>query len=92
MKQLQRFNIRALTLIGLATGAMVLSATARAQTYDPRYPVCLRAYGGQGGYTDCSYVSLTQCNATASGRGAECVINPFFSHPYERRLGRRSVR
>jgi hypothetical protein len=50
---------------------------AAAQTYDPAYPVCLRVYG-PATYYECRYTSLPQCNASASGRSAQCVINPYF--------------
>ena len=53
---------------------------ARAQTYDPNYPVCIQVVQGFGGtYIDCSFTSIAQCAATASGRGATCLINPFFA-------------
>src|SRR6516165_3199770 len=48
-----------------------------AQTYDPNHPVCLRVYAPEGGYIDCSFTSMPQCNATASGRGAQCYLNPY---------------
>ena len=61
----------------------VLSAPAHAQTYDPRYPVCIEVFGGRfgGNYIDCSYTSLAQCRATASGRAAMCSINPYYAAP-----------
>jgi hypothetical protein len=61
-------------------GMILLAAPARAQTYDPNYPVCLQTYGIDGGYIDCSYTSLAQCAATASGRAAQCLNNPFFGY------------
>ncbi|WP_354133732.1 DUF3551 domain-containing protein [Bradyrhizobium sp. S3.9.1] len=59
----------------LAIG-MVSTGPAAAQTYDPAYPVCLHVYCAGANYYDCSYTSLPQCNASASGRAAECAINP----------------
>ena len=56
-----------------------LPAPARAQTYDPNYPVCLHVYGPID-YYDCSYTSLPQCAASASGRAAQCVVNPYFAN------------
>jgi hypothetical protein len=51
---------------------------AAAQTYDPAYPVCLHVYERMGAhYYDCSYTTLPQCNASASGRSAVFVINPY---------------
>ena len=60
-------------LISLAVGGM-----AQAQTYDPDYPVCLHTYGPNG-YINCRYNSLQHCRFNASGRSAECEVNPFFN-------------
>jgi hypothetical protein len=70
--------MRILALTILAAATMFASAPARAQTYDPNYPVCLHVYG-RVGYIDCGYYSLAQCNVTASGRSAMCEINPYFA-------------
>ena len=60
--------------------AMVWSATpVKAQTYDPRYPVCLQTYGIGGGSIGCDYSSLAQCAQSAAGRGAQCFTNPYFA-------------
>jgi uncharacterized protein DUF3551 len=63
----------------LAVAAGLMTAPARAQTYDPRYPVCLQVADDNGGYIECAYSSIPQCNASASGRAAECMINPFYA-------------
>ena len=66
----------------IVMGAAVLAATsASAQTYDPKYPVCMRVteWGG-GPYIDCSFTSLPQCDASASGRPAQCIVNPYFAY------------
>ena len=68
--------MRILALAILAITAV--SAAARAQTYDPNYPVCLQVYG-RANYIECRYTSLPQCAASASGRAAQCVINPYFA-------------
>jgi Protein of unknown function (DUF3551) len=69
----------------LLVGGFVLSAAPTyAQTYDPRYPVCLKVYsgssGGGGEYNDCTYMSLAQCAASASGRAATCLVNPLYAY------------
>jgi Protein of unknown function (DUF3551) len=55
---------------------------AQAQTYDPNYPVCLQIY--QGGiadfYFECMYRTMAQCAASASGRAAQCVVNPYYGY------------
>lgn len=63
-------------------GAMIAAAPAPAQTFDPSYPVCMHVYsganGGGGEWYDCSFSSLPQCRATASGRSASCDLNPYY--------------
>jgi Protein of unknown function (DUF3551) len=62
----------------LAIAAILAVVPARGQTYDPAYPVCLQTYGIDGGVIECGYTSLAQCNASASGRAAQCIANPYF--------------
>jgi hypothetical protein len=61
--------------IALAAGIVVaaLSAAAPAQARD--YPYCLTSpgYGYPG---QCDYANYAQCRAAASGRLADCVLNP----------------
>lgn len=74
-----------LTLTAIAT--LFAAADASAQTYDPHYPVCMHVYTGGGGgfgagggsYFDCSFTSLPQCRATASGLAASCDVNPYYA-------------
>lgn len=74
-----------LTLTAIVT--LFVAADAGAQTYDPKYPVCMHVYtgggggfgGGGGSYFDCSFTSLEQCRATASGRAASCDVNPYYA-------------
>ena len=71
--------MRILALAIFAIGTMSVGRAA-AQTYDPANPVCLHVYTSWGGsYYECSYTSLPQCNASASGRSATCVINPYYA-------------
>jgi len=55
------------------------SGTGVAQTHDPNYPVCLQTYAIGGGSIDCSFASLTQCAASASGRAAQRLNNAYFA-------------
>ena len=66
-------------LAALAFAAMFTALSASAQTYGRGYPVCLHQYG-PATYYDCSYGSIAQCNASAAGRGAQCVANPFMAN------------
>ena len=63
----------------LAIGLTLVAAPTRAQTYDPNYPVCIQTYAIGGGSIDCSFTSLAQCAASASGRAAQCLTNPYFA-------------
>jgi hypothetical protein len=83
--------MRILALAILATAAAAPSA--RAQTYDPAYPVCLQVYQGMTDfYFECSYTSLAQCNASASGRAAQCIVNPYYAGPKKAPPGRKHRR
>jgi len=59
-------------------GVLALPTTVLARDY----PVCLRVYQSMvDWYDDCGYTSIPQCQASASGRSAECMINPFYNAP-----------
>ncbi|SHH70735.1 Protein of unknown function [Bradyrhizobium erythrophlei] len=70
-------------ILALAIFGTLSIGSATAQTYDPAYPVCLHVYDRGANYYECRYASLPQCNASASGRAAECVINPYFASAEE---------
>ena len=71
--------MRISALAGLALATMFVALPASAQTYGGGYPVCLHQYG-PATYYDCSYTSIAQCNASASGRGAQCTTNPYLAN------------
>ena len=70
-------RVPTLAILAILTGLMGMPA--RAQTYDPKYPVCLQAYGIEGDYIECAYITLAQCAMSASGRAAQCIVNPYFA-------------
>lgn len=75
-------RIPALALLTIAAAA----SPAQAQTYDPRYPVCLQVYRGWNDfYFECGYTSIAQCNMSASGRAAQCIVNPYYAGEKARR-------
>ena len=78
--------MRVPVLVILAIAMASAAAPARAQTYSPNFPVCLRVFG-PANYFECRYSSLAQCAASASGRGAQCVVNPYFANAYEEPIG-----
>lgn len=79
------------TLAMMAIAAASVAAPAQAQTYDPNFPVCLHVMG-RISYYDCTYHTLPQCNASASGRSAQCVINPYYAHASQQPSPRRHKR
>jgi hypothetical protein len=74
----------------LALAMTLASACAQAQTYDPNYPICLQTFGRNGGYFACGYTSMEQCRLSASGRAAQCIINPYFAGANPGRTRRQS--
>jgi hypothetical protein len=52
------------------------------------FPYCIKGcdFGAGGG--DCSFSSLAQCQATASGRDAYCAANPYFNAKAEMQTDR----
>jgi hypothetical protein len=85
---------RLLTIALSATliAAMLFLATpARAQTFDPKYPVCLQVFQSfKDYYFDCTYSTMAQCQASGSGRSASCLVNPYYAGPTAKRSKKRS--
>lgn len=63
----------------LAIGMVSAAAPARAQTYDPAFPICMHVVQFETSYEDCTYYTMDQCRASASGRAAMCSINPYYA-------------
>jgi hypothetical protein len=76
--------------LSVAIMAATIALPARAQTYDPSYPVCLQVYQGRIAdfYFECQYRTMAQCQASASGRSAQCVVNPYYGGPKAKRSKR----
>jgi Protein of unknown function (DUF3551) len=71
--------------VPLAT-MLSLATPVQAQTYDPKYPVCLQIYQSMVDYYfECAYTSIPQCQMSASGRNASCVVNPYYAGPKGKR-------
>jgi Protein of unknown function (DUF3551) len=54
-------------------GAVSAPAAAR------ELPWCIKGCDYASGLGDCSFATLQQCEATASGRLGYCAANPYFS-------------
>jgi len=64
---------RALMAAGAVSAAFAMPAVAR------EFPYCIKGCDFGAGAGDCSFSSLAQCQATASGRDASCAANPYFN-------------
>jgi hypothetical protein len=74
-----QMRIAALAILATIT-ALTAAAPAQAQTYSGNYPVCLQLYLRDGARSiECSYSSMEQCQATASGLSATCLVNPYYA-------------
>jgi hypothetical protein len=72
--------MRIVALMMLTIATAFAASPARAQTYDPAYPVCLQVYQGWNDYYfECGYTSMAQCQMSASGRSAQCIVNPYYA-------------
>jgi Protein of unknown function (DUF3551) len=72
--------MRMLALAILTIATISATSSARAQTYNPKYPVCVKIIEMFGGERyECAYTSLEQCAQTALGLAAQCVVNPFYA-------------
>ena len=83
--------MRILVCTVLTIAAVLAASPLRAQTYDPNYPVCIQTYAIGGGSIDCSFTSLAQCAASASGRPAQCYDNPYFARSNRKPFRQRGV-
>ena len=82
-RKLASTHVLMTTLVMPVVAIIVLPA--RAQTYDPKYPVCLQTYGRCGNSIACRHTSPAQCRLSASGRAAQCLTNPYFAARGRRR-------
>ena len=72
-----------LTIAAALTAFASVAGSAPASAYD--YPYCLqgRTVGIPG---DCSFQTYAQCQASASGRGLSCNINPRVAFQQQSRM------
>jgi hypothetical protein len=76
---MRRFLL-AIVSIAILSSALGMIAPAAAVVQD-RYCIQGRQYGYPG---NCHFSTHEQCNATASGTGAHCGINPRYAHHHHR--------
>ena len=72
--------MRILAVAIMTIGMAAATGPARAQKYDPAYPVCMHVVEWGGSLReDCSFYTMDQCRASASGRGLTCDPNPYYA-------------
>jgi hypothetical protein len=78
--------MRVLVFAILTIVAVSANSSARAQTYNPRYPVCMKVIEMFGGERyECLFTSLEQCYQSSIGLAATCVVNPYYGGRPDRR-------
>jgi Protein of unknown function (DUF3551) len=82
MKRIRPHTLVRTMVWTILAATVSLAAPAQAQMYDPNYPVCLQVYQGMMDYYyECGYTSMAQCQASASGHAASCMVNPYYAGP-----------
>ena len=80
--------MRTLALVFSTIFATLTAIPAAAQTFGGNAPICLEKWGWGGIHNiSCSYNSMAQCQATASGLSAMCRTNPYYSNAQAPRRG-----
>jgi hypothetical protein len=73
-----RFTMRSMIFF-LAAVTVAALGTVSAEAARARY--CMQGPTSPG-FSNCTFTSMAQCRATASGRhGLRCIANPFYRHP-----------
>jgi len=72
----------ALLAAGAVSAAVAMPASAG------QFPYCIKGCDFGAGAGDCSFSTLAQCQATASGRDASCAANPYFNAKAEMQTDR----
>jgi len=68
-----------LTLIAVSMASLTVSAAVTLPAMAGAMAYCIKGCDFGGGAGDCSFSSLAQCQATASGWDATCAANPYFN-------------
>ncbi len=70
--------MRRLILAAASAGALALIAATPAHAVGVRYPFCIQG-NEYPGLSSCYFETYQQCLATASGRGLNCIANPYYA-------------
>jgi hypothetical protein len=80
-------------ILAAAVGGLVAASSnvSPAQAQSRGYPFCLISKNTTG-YGDCSYSTIEQCRATASGQQAECDRNYALDYYGQQQSAERPIR
>ena len=71
---------QAVAFIAVA-GFVAITPLSEALARTAARPFCMRGQMSPG-FSNCTFDSMAQCRATASGRtGMSCIANPFYKRP-----------
>jgi len=73
-------KMRALAGVIFGMAVVVSAEPTWAQTYDPKYPVCMEVSIGDDSHIDCWFASMDQCRNGSAGTG-HCIENPYYKPP-----------
>jgi Protein of unknown function (DUF3551) len=89
----RRFEMRMVLLAATAVAGFAVGVTASAapaQAQAQLMPICMH---WKNDIVECRYTSMSQCMATASGIGGDCLPNPaYFQNPEQPSQGRKTRR
>jgi hypothetical protein len=69
--------MRSIVRISLVMAGLAMIGAAPAEAVGTRHPYCMQGRSSPGS-SNCTFNSLAQCRATASGRPLTCIANPFY--------------
>jgi hypothetical protein len=72
--------MRALAGVIFGTAIIFSAEPTWAQTYDPKYPVCMEVNAGEDSHIECWFTSMEQCKNGSTGTG-HCFENPYYKPP-----------
>lgn len=73
----REITMRSIILISFVIGGLAVIGAAPAEAVSTRHPYCMQGRSSPG-LSNCTFASLAQCRATASGRAMTCVANPSY--------------
>ena len=71
--------MRSVVVAVLGVGAFATIGTLPAHAYGARHAFCIQGGEEYPGLSDCTFDTYEQCLASASGRGLNCIANPYFA-------------